>query len=75
MQLDWCIIPSTTEFYPLGGTYFALHFNKFLVKPENLFTCASPEVKHSFKRTPTLWHYIFSDATKSTVCLQERAAL
>jgi len=20
MQLDWCIIPSTTEFYPLGGT-------------------------------------------------------
>jgi len=19
MNLDWCIIPSTTEFYPLGG--------------------------------------------------------
>jgi len=33
--------------------------------------CASPEVTHSFKQTPTLWHYIFSDARKSIVCLQE----
>ena len=48
------------------------NFYKFMVKPENLCTCASPEVTHSFKQTPILWHYIFSDATKSIVCLQER---
>ena len=31
MQLDWCIIPGTTEFYPLGGTEtFALHFKTFI---------------------------------------------
>jgi len=32
----------------------ALHLKtyKFLVKPENLCTCASPEVTHSFKPTP-----------------------
>ena len=49
------------------------NFYKFLVKPENICTCAGPEVTHSFKQTLTLWHYIFSDATKSIVCLQERS--
>jgi len=77
MQLDWYIIPSRL---PPNFTHWAAlklctalqNFYKFLVKPENLCTCASPEVTHSFKHTPTLWHYIFSVATKSTVCLQQR---
>jgi len=36
---------------------FALqNFFKFLVQPENLCKCVSPQVTHSFKLRPTLWH-------------------
>jgi len=44
----------------------------FVVIPENLCrpTCLSWEATHSFKLRPTLSHYVFGDATKSTDCLQ-----
>ena len=61
------LVWSWTEILPCTS-----ELSKFLVKPENLSTCASPEVTHSFKLRLTLWHYMFSDATKSIVCLQER---
>ena len=51
MQLDWCIIPSTTEFTHCAAFKLCSalqHFYKFVLKPENLCTCASPKVTHSF---------------------------
>jgi len=37
---------------------------------ENLSTCVSAEVTHSFKLRPTLWYFTFGDATKGIVCFQ-----
>jgi len=54
-------MPSITAFYPLGGTEICTalqNFSKFRPKPQSLFTCAGPD--------------LFSDTTKSIVCLQEK---
>jgi len=50
--------PNFTHWAALKLCIALQNFYKFLVKLENLCTCASPEVTHSFKQTPTLTLHI-----------------